>query len=201
MKLLRYLPILFALVPALHAQTWFPLVTTESQTIYLTVPANSSLRWCDAATGKTCTPTYTASGTFKTYCPLVTQCTTTDASAGLSGVNKAVYILETSAVQKVTLTNAGVTPNTSTSISVPAIGPPPATSYPAISFVVGKSYSFTLANGPSGIMPQGILQFADGGNVVTMNCTYIGTQNIAASSTTTAGLKALVTCVAAAPAP
>src|SRR5438105_644923 len=112
MRLLR-LALLLALAPIALAQTSTPpppaaswiSVANEDGGTQIVIPAGTVIRWCDAATGRTCSPaeTFTAVATITAYCPTVPACNADDATDGLSGISKIVEVEQTFANQDVTV--------------------------------------------------------------------------------------------------
>jgi len=118
---------------------------------------------------------------------------TTVSPAGL-GVSDPAYcyvkeldVQESAAAQTITVNGVAVV--------VPALPPP---NYPSIIFKPSVSYTFSVSNLPGSPL-QGVLQFADGSNVVTATCTFKTTLVIPATATTPAGEQAVFTCIPAPP--
>jgi hypothetical protein len=178
------------LTPAIHAQqTWFPIVSAESQTTTVTFPASATIRWCDAETGKICSPTeqIPAQTTITAYCPAVTQCASDDLHDGLDGVAKSIQIAELVAVtQTVQIGAAGV--QGFSVFTVPAIPPP------AVAFAPGGVVRVAVSNIPPttpDAFTAAVILMKDG-TTVKMVCLY---NNTVASNETPPSLAAMWSCV------
>lgn len=174
-----------AVSPAL-AQTWFQIVPAESQTLSVTVPAGSTVRWGNPA-ANVWSPSfaYPAPANFTAYCPDVANCAAADATDGLYGFVKAIYALETAAPQTFTLTDSSVSPAKVTTVVVPALPP---TTYPPITFTPNVSYTFTVS--ASSTSPRaGAVTISIGSTSVPLNCQF---GNTVMTGTTQA---AVFTCI------
>lgn len=190
------LALFLLLTPLAHAQqTWFTVVAAESQATTVTFPAAATIRWCDAATGKTCSPAeaIAAQTTLTAYCPDVAACNADDATDGLSGTTKDIEVLEVvgAVAQSVVVNGAAV--------AVPAIPQP---NYPAFMFVPGFGYHISVSNLPAstaGAPMQGQVSVWDGDIlIVTFTCTFNTVAPIAvpAPAGTPQSLAAIFGCVA-----
>lgn len=188
------LALLLFLAPIAHAQTWYKLVAAESQSTSITFPAAATIRWCDTATGKVCSPVeaIAAQTTIAAYCPGVPACAAADLVDGLNNTAKDIEILELVGVaQHVTVNRAAV--------AIPAIPPP---TYPPFTFVPGVSYHVTVSNIPQATPttpPQGQMTVWYGAiEVVSFLCTYNTVAPIAvpAPAGTPQSLAAVFGCIA-----
>jgi hypothetical protein len=163
---------------------WSAVVPSESLTTTLTLPAGATIRWCDTATNRICSPAevFAAQTVITAFCPSVGPCATADLTDGLNGVPKSISVLEMAAAQTVTVTDSSVKPAKVTTATVPAL--PPA-NYPPVTFKPNVSYTFTVASVPADAdgIPKFSLTLTDGANAVCFVCKYGATLMTAAGDT------------------
>jgi hypothetical protein len=205
----RILPLMLTmlLLAAAHAysqttptQIWLRIVPAESPGITVTLPAGSTIRWCDTATGKTCSPAESFSSpttAITAYCPFVTACSDADTSDGLNGVTKDIEVLEIHVPLTVSVNTNGAI----AAVVVPAAGVPVAapSTYPPFAFKPGVSYSVSVSNIPPATPTsplQGLMTVKYGDTVVvSFVCAYGTTMPIAAPAGASPSLAALFGCV------
>lgn len=161
---------MLALALPSYSQTWFKVVPGESQGTTVTLPAGSTIRWCDIATGKVCSPNESiATQTVITaYCPSFPACAAADLTDGLNGTAKDIEILELVGVAQTVVVNG-------TSVAVPAIPPP---TYAPIAFDPRTVYPFSVSNIPPAVTggpPTFALSITNGAATVPFTCTYSAT--------------------------
>jgi hypothetical protein len=193
----RILPLMLTtlLLTAAHAysqtQTWFKIVPAESPGITVRLPAGSTIRWCDAETGKTCSPveTFAAATTIIAYCPNVALCAPDDSTDGLSGVTKDLEIGEIVGVAQFVVVDGA-------NVAIPAI---PLPAYPAVAFVPGVSYNVKVSNIPPATPTsplQALITLLKGDvQIVSFTCQYGTTVTIAAPAGAPPSLAALFGCI------